>query len=92
MLVEIDGDELYFQTISNERGQAVDSGVVRKATTDNRVIGTSGKPGPGAQTGPAKPAPAAPKPSPPQPQRDGPVHNEADPAGPPFGVLGRLVR
>ena len=66
MLVEIDGDNMYFVAL-NERGQTVDSGVVRKATTDNRVIGTSGKPGPGAEAGPAKPA--APKPSPPQPQR-----------------------
>lgn len=68
MLVEIGADNMHFVAL-NERGQTVDSGVVRKSTTDNRVIGTSGQPGPGAQTGPAKPAPAAPKPSPAPPQR-----------------------
>ena len=62
MLVEIDGDEMHFVTL-NEQGKMVDSGVVRKAANDNRVIGTTGKPGPGTETGPAKPAPAAPKPS-----------------------------
>ena len=34
MLVEIVGDELYFQVVT-ERGQTIDSGVVRKGT-DNR--------------------------------------------------------
>jgi hypothetical protein len=67
MLVEIDGDNMHFAAL-NQRGQTVDSGVVRKSTIDNRVIGTSGKPGPGAETGPAKPAPAAPAPRPSQPQ------------------------
>ena len=66
MLVEIDGDEMHFVTL-NEQGKMVDSGVVRKAANDNRVIGTTGKPGAGTETGPAKPAPAAPKPSAPQP-------------------------
>lgn len=56
MLVEIDGDELRFQTIT-DRGQTVDSGVVTKAPDTNRVIGTAGRPGPGTETGPAKPAP-----------------------------------
>ena len=61
MLVEIDGDNMYFVAV-NEHGKTIDSGVVRKSQTDNRVIGTSGKPGPGAETGPAKPAPAPAKP------------------------------
>jgi 3',5'-cyclic AMP phosphodiesterase CpdA len=62
MLVEIAGDEMYYQAI-NARGETADSGVVRKAASDNRVIGTAGTPGPGAQTGPAaKPAPARPAP------------------------------
>jgi calcineurin-like phosphoesterase family protein len=67
MLVEIDGDNMHFAAL-NQQGKTVDSGVVRKSTTDNRVISTSGKPGPGAETGPAKPAPAAPAPRPSQPQ------------------------
>jgi hypothetical protein len=50
MLVEIDGDEMFFQTIT-ERGQTIDSGVVMKGS-DNKVVGTAG-------TGNAKPAPAA---------------------------------
>jgi 3',5'-cyclic AMP phosphodiesterase CpdA len=66
MLVEIDGDNMHFVTL-NEQGKMVDSGVVRKAANDNRVISTTGKPGAGTETGPAKPAPAAPKPSAPQP-------------------------
>ena len=41
MLVEVTGDELYFQTITS-RGETIDSGVVRKGT-DNRVIGTAGR-------------------------------------------------
>ena len=41
MLIEVAGDEMHFQTI-NSRGETVDSGVVRKAAGDNRVIGTSG--------------------------------------------------
>jgi hypothetical protein len=56
MLVEIVGDELFFQTIT-ERGQTVDSGVVKKGT-DNRVVGTAGQgaaPKP-APNGAAKPA------------------------------------
>jgi hypothetical protein len=56
MLVEIAGDEMYFQAITAQ-GQTVDSGVVRKSSVTNRVIGTAGKPGPGAETGPAKPTP-----------------------------------
>ena len=56
MLVEISGDQLYFQTIS-EKGQTVDYGVITKGD-NNRVVGT---------TGPARapaPTPAAPKPAP----------------------------
>jgi 3',5'-cyclic AMP phosphodiesterase CpdA len=56
MLVEIVGDEMHYQTIT-ERGQTVDSGVVKKAADTNRVIGTVGRPGPGTETGPAKPSP-----------------------------------
>ncbi|AMY08392.1 Alkaline phosphatase precursor [Luteitalea pratensis] len=41
MLVEIEGDNLHFQTI-NERGVTVDKGVVRKDAATNKVIGTSG--------------------------------------------------
>jgi hypothetical protein len=67
MLVEIDGDNLHFVAV-NEEGKTIDSGVVRKSETDNRVIGTSGKPGPGAETGPAKPAPAKPAPAAPAPK------------------------
>jgi len=52
MLVEIVGDELFFQTIT-AKAQTIDSGVVKKGT-DNRVVGTAG------QGTAAKPAPAAP--------------------------------
>ncbi|MGH7553259.1 MAG: metallophosphoesterase family protein [Longimicrobiales bacterium] len=41
MLVEIVGDEMFFQAIT-ERGQTIDSGMVRKGS-DNRVIGTAGR-------------------------------------------------
>jgi len=44
MLVEVAGDDLYFQTIT-EQGQTVDSGVVRKGT-DNRVVGAAGQAAP----------------------------------------------
>ena len=68
MLVEIVGDELFYQVVT-ERGQTVDSGVVRKGT-DNRVVGTVPQvaaPKPAAApvkpaAPPAKPAPANPKP------------------------------
>jgi hypothetical protein len=63
MLVEVAGDELFFQVIT-ERGQTVDSGVVKKGT-DNRVIGTAGQsaaPKP-ASNGAAKPAVGAAKPA-----------------------------
>lgn len=43
MLVEIDGDNLYFQAIS-DAGMTVDYGVVRKDEGTNKVIGTSGPP------------------------------------------------
>jgi hypothetical protein len=59
MLVEIVGDEMFFQTIT-ERGQTVDSGTIRKGT-DNRVVATAGRTGGEA---PARSAPAtAPAPS-----------------------------
>ena len=61
MLVEVAGDEMYFQTI-NEAGQTIDSGVVKKGA-DNRVVGTAG-------TGTSKPAaPASPLPRPRSPRR-----------------------
>lgn len=41
MLVEIMGDEMHFQVVT-ERGQTVDSGIIRKSEDTNRVIGTSG--------------------------------------------------
>jgi hypothetical protein len=56
MLIEIVGDEMFYQVIT-ERGQTVDSGVVKKSPDTNRVIGTVGRPGPGTETGPAKPSP-----------------------------------
>lgn len=45
MLVEIDGNDLYFQTIT-QRGETVDYGVIRKDETSNRVVGTTGPPAP----------------------------------------------
>jgi predicted MPP superfamily phosphohydrolase len=58
MLVEVTGDEMHFQTIT-EKGQTVDSGVVIKGT-NNRVIGTAGqgnpKPAPARPAAPATPA------------------------------------
>ena len=48
MLIEIEGDNLHFQTI-NERGMTVDKGVVRKDAATNKVIGTGGTPRPPAQ-------------------------------------------
>ena len=74
MLIEIVGDELYFQAIT-EGAQTIDSGVVKKGT-DNRVIGTAGqsaapkpaappaKPATGAPAKPATANPAAPSPTP----------------------------
>jgi predicted MPP superfamily phosphohydrolase len=41
MLVEIAGDEMHFQTTTDE-GRTIDFGVVRKGT-DNRVVGTAGR-------------------------------------------------
>ena len=41
MVIEVTGDELFFQTIT-ERGQTVDSGVVKKGI-DNKVVGTAGQ-------------------------------------------------
>jgi predicted MPP superfamily phosphohydrolase len=55
MLVEIVGDELFFQTITAQ-GQTIDSGVVKKGA-DNRVVGTAG------QSATPKPAAAPPKPA-----------------------------
>jgi hypothetical protein len=67
MLVEIVGDELYFQAI-NELGKVVDSGVVRKGV-DNRVVGTAGQSAaPKPVAAPAKPATAGPNPQRPTPK------------------------
>jgi hypothetical protein len=63
MLVEIVGDEMYFQVV-NERQQTIDSGVIRKGT-DNRVTGTAGT----ARGATPAPAAAAPKPATPAPAR-----------------------
>ena len=49
MLVEIVGDEMYFQAITSQ-GRTIDSGVVRKGP-ENRVIGTTGR---GGAPAPAK--------------------------------------
>lgn len=59
MLVEIAGDGLYFQTIS-EKGQTVDYGVITKGN-NNRIVGTSG---PARGTAPPRaeaPAPSRPR-------------------------------
>jgi len=69
MLVEIDGDQLYFQTIT-ETGKTIDSGVVVKGN-NNKVVGTSGQVAPAKpQAAPAKPqaAPAKPQAAPDKPQ------------------------
>jgi len=49
MLVEIFDDEMHFAAI-NERGQTVDSGVVRKASGESRIIETTGTPNPKPQS------------------------------------------
>jgi hypothetical protein len=61
MLVEIMGDELTFQTIS-QAGQTIDFGTIRKAPDSNRIVGTTGT-GRGADARPQPPAqpPAQPK-------------------------------
>jgi hypothetical protein len=41
MLVEIDGDNLHYQTITDE-GKTIDAGVVKKSPDTNRVVGTTG--------------------------------------------------
>ncbi len=63
MLVEVAGDELYFQTI-NEAGRTIDSGVVKKGA-NNQVVGTAGT-GTSKPAAPAKPAAAPAKPAPTQ--------------------------
>ena len=52
MLVEIDGDELFFQVIS-EKGESIDAGSVRRVQDD--------KAAPGRTTQPVTPGAAAPK-------------------------------
>jgi len=68
MLVEIDGDQMHFQTIT-DRGQTVDSGVVIKGA-DDKIIGTAGR---GAAPKPAQNAPAA------KPQNGNPKPQSPDP-------------
>jgi hypothetical protein len=41
MLVEIDGDSLSYQTIS-DAGKTIDAGVVKKSPDTNRIVGTAG--------------------------------------------------
>jgi hypothetical protein len=41
MLVEIDGDNLSYQTISDS-GKTIDAGVVKKSADTNRIVGTAG--------------------------------------------------
>jgi len=41
MLVEIDGDNLSYQTIS-DAGKTIDAGVVKKSADTNRIVGTAG--------------------------------------------------
>ena len=74
MLVEIDGDQMHFQTIT-DNGVTVDSGVIFKGE-NNQVIGTAGrggapngapKPAPNGAAKPAAPA-ANPKPQSPSPK------------------------
>jgi predicted MPP superfamily phosphohydrolase len=67
MLIEITGDELYFQTIT-EQGKTIDSGVVKKGT-DNKVVGTAGPP----QIAAPKPAAAPAKPAAPTPNSQRPT-------------------
>jgi hypothetical protein len=67
MLVEIVGDELYFQTI-NDKGETIDTGSVRRAgdrppnptTTTTQPVVPQTKPSP-VQPGPTQPGPAKPK-------------------------------
>ena len=61
MLAEIEGDNLYFQTIT-DKGVTVDYGIIRKDTTTDRVVGTVGapvskSPAPARPATPARPAP-----------------------------------
>jgi 3',5'-cyclic AMP phosphodiesterase CpdA len=55
MILEIDGDQMHFQTIT-DKGQTVDSGVVTKGA-DDKVIGTAGRGNPKPAAAPAKPTP-----------------------------------
>jgi hypothetical protein len=64
MLAEITGDELHYQVIS-EKGETIDTGVIRKDANTNKVIGTSGTAGraTGASSTTAPPTPATPQPA-----------------------------
>ena len=54
MIIEVDGDELHFAAI-NEAGKTIDSGVIRKAPGESRLIGTTGTTNPKAQSPKPKP-------------------------------------
>ena len=60
MLIEIDGDEMHYQTIT-DKGQTIDTGMIRKDENTNEVIGTTGTAGraTGAPSTAAPPTPAA---------------------------------
>jgi predicted MPP superfamily phosphohydrolase len=62
MIVEVDGDQMFFEAI-NEAGKTIDSGVITKSATTNRVIGTTGAAGAPAPKPAAKPAVPSPKPA-----------------------------
>jgi len=68
MLVEVDGDQMHFQTIDS-RGKSIDTGVIMKGAND-KVIGTTGR---GAAPKPAQNAPAA------KPQNGNPKPQSPDP-------------
>ena len=59
MLAEITGDEFHYQVVT-DRGQTVDSGIVRKDSQTDRVISTTGTTGRGTVTTPSAPAVAKP--------------------------------
>ena len=61
LLVEIDGDQMHFQTIT-DNGVTVDSGVIFKGE-NNQVIGTAGRGGAAAAPKPAPNAEAKPAPN-----------------------------
>ena len=67
MLLEIDGNEMHFQTIT-DKGATIDTGVIRKDASTNKVIGTSGTAG-GSTGASSTTAPLTPAEKPAQPGR-----------------------